>query len=83
MSEGIVHSVASHIADSQHPGKESGPNQGSRPEKQARSYPELNDAEFDLVQSFIQHLFPAYDRRGLEFQAHVARGDGEQFAQLT
>lgn len=31
-------------------------------------HPELDDAEFDLVQSFIQRLFPAYEARGLEFQ---------------
>jgi hypothetical protein len=38
------------------------------PRTETWQHPELDDAEFDLVQSFIQRLFPAYEARGFEFQ---------------
>src|SRR5258708_413255 len=39
----------------------------------------LDEAEFDLVQSFIRRLFPAYESRGLEF--HVST-DFDEFVAI-
>src|SRR5690242_9329582 len=61
MPEGTAHSLAS-------PNALFAKTEQQDREGQTRHYPELGDAEYDLVQSFIQRLFAAYERRDLEFQ---------------
>src|SRR3954447_17330392 len=41
--------------------------------------PALDDVQFELVQSFIERLFPAYRRRGLEFHVNT---DFEEFVAI-